>query len=190
MTFRAFLCCVVLSCPLLSCVKQPLTVGAGPFIFVIKKGMLFTRVLSFFRFPSRVAPHSLAISGVKTPLTPSPDAAELAAAFLLDRLSGCDADDASIQEKIPAAHTAAYYQALSRRVGERHAQEERLALRAVVFCEDRLSHSSTFDGKEYELEDALFAVHDCVERVRGLLQERWRRCLALVTLRQVEAAGV
>lgn len=154
------------------------------------------------------APQPLAIEGIpQAPLTPEPDDAELAAQALLelmaakqhgrrhgnadrrnnDIMASRDNDTANAD----APRTAAYYRHLARKMREaREATRLRVA-RFLAFVEQELKkpHLPTYgDGSLGLLEAELYKRIDIVEREGGELKRRWQRCLALVTVRLMDAA--
>ena len=154
------------------------------------------------------APQPLAIEGIpQAPLTPEPDDAELAAQALLEMMAakqhsrrhGKGArrnNDITVsrdneKEEAVTPYTASYYRHLARKMREaREATRLRVA-RFLAFVEQELKkpHLPTYgDGSLGLLEAELYKRIDIVEREGGELKQRWQHCLALVTVRLMDAA--
>lgn len=153
-------------------------------------------------------PQTLAIEGIpQAPLTPEPDDAELAAQALLEMMAAkqygrrhgnADRRNNDIMvsrdndtANADAPRTAAYYRHLARKMREaREATRLRVA-RFLAFVEQELKkpHLPTYgDGSLGLLEAEIYKRIDNVEREGGELKRRWQRCLALVTVRLMDAA--
>ena len=141
-------------------------------------------------------PRQLRIDGIKTPLTPSPDDAELAAQALLETMA-VPADsrfnDKPIKQlngkKESTPHDAAYYRNLSGKIRAAHEAERRAAMRYVAYVEQELSsHPSPLTSHLSEIEHGLYKHQDAVEREGGELLKRWQKCLAEVIVRQMTTA--
>ena len=153
-------------------------------------------------------PQTLAIVGIpQAPLTPEPDEAELAAQALLEMMAAKQNgrkhgkgdrrnNDIAVsrdneKEETATPRTAAYYRHLARKMRDaRDAARMRLA-RFLTFVEQELKkpYLPTYGaGSLGLLEAELYKRIDIVEREGGELKRRWQRCLALVTVRLMDAA--
>lgn len=154
------------------------------------------------------APQTLAIEGIpQAPLTPEPDDAELAAQALLEMMAakqhgrryGKDArrnNDITVscdneKEESATPRTAAYYRHLARKMRQAREATRLRVTRFLAFVEQELKkpHLPTYgDGSLGLLEAELYKRIDIVERDGGELKRRWQHCLALVTVRLMDAA--
>jgi hypothetical protein len=158
-------------------------------------------------------PRPLRIEGTKTPLTPEPDDAELAAQALLESPTpkplhlgrGVDSHSAKGDHFSPTGgeteRGATYYRELSRKIQKARQQERRAAMRYVAYVEEQLAHwgqtpcnpaspahtgDSPRSGQGVGLiERELYKRQDVVEREGGELLKRWQHCLAEVIVRQM-----
>lgn len=142
-----------------------------------------------------VEPVPLRIEGVKpAPLTPEPDDAELAAAALLELLvsSGKSQVSSKHARKSPEAKgaTAAYYHALADRIRAARDDSRRRTLRFVAWAEGQLALPSlpvTGPGSLQLIERELLKRVDIIEQMGDRLKQRWQHCLAIVTVRLMQA---
>ena len=153
------------------------------------------------------APQAIAIEGIpQAPLTPEPDDAELAAQALLEMMAAkqhgrrhgkgarlntdITASPDNEKEEADRPHTASYYRHLARKMREaREATRLRVA-RFLAFVEQELKKPNlpTYGaGSLGLLEAELYKRIDIVEREGGELKRRWQHCLALVTVRLMDA---
>ena len=196
--------------------------------FSVKKVVLFLRTK--YRGSSD-SPQRLAIEGIApAPITPEPDAAEQAAAALLDSFviphssfptlpfRGLGGFNAPLQgarglQRSPSGCSGAYYAAISHRIREARAMEERACLRWLTYCEQQLqTHPLTHpvmegsagavntsgarpspstgereEGLLLALQQGLYDRQDIAYRAGGTLLRRWQHCLAEVTMRLMAA---
>ena len=160
-------------------------------------------------------PQPLSIEGIPpAPLTPEPDDAEIAAQALLEMMAAKRQErrhgkagrrdngkaagrDNEITESRDndkgggdAPRTAAYYRHLAWRMQKAREAARLRVTRFLAFVEQELKkpHLPTFgDGSLGLLEAELFKRQDIVEREKGELLRRWQHCLALVTVRLMNA---
>lgn len=168
---------------------------------------LFTRKKNDAPQEQVTPPQPLRIEGIpEAPLTPEPDDAEIAAQALLEMMA------AKRQERrhgkaahrnnditkyrdndkgeAPAPRTVAYYRHLAWRMQKAREATRLRVTRFLAFVEQELKkpHLPAFgEGSLGLLEAELFKRQDIVERERGELLRRWQHCLALVTVRLMEA---
>lgn len=153
-------------------------------------------------------PQTLAIEGIpQAPLTPEPDDAELAAQALLEMMAARQHDRRhgkgarlntektaspdNEKEEAVTPRTASYYRHLARKMREARETTRLRVARFLAFVEQELKkpHLPTYgDGSLGLLEAELYKRIDIVEREGGELKRRWQRCLALVTVRLMDAA--
>lgn len=151
---------------------------------------MFARIKDLFRRKPKAEPKPLCINGATVKLTPRPDEAEMAAAALLEMLTGeADITTDKPNEPKPDKGTPEYYYALARRIHSNHEHEAHEALRLIAYCEEQLALPMTRDGHTLELENELYTVLPIVERESGELLQRWQRCLAEVVVRQMQEAN-
>lgn len=176
-----------------------------------KKPTLFAKkVVLFLRTKYRGSsddPQRLAIEGIApAPITPEPDAAEQAAAALLESLArpGSKVQGSRFKKDTPdpvpsltreGQGSVAYYTALAARIREGREMEERACRRWLAYCEQQLTLPALSENGSAErlaalagLANGLYERQDVVDRVGGELQKRWQRCLAEVTVREMEAS--
>lgn len=152
-------------------------------------------------------PQTLAIEGIpQAPLTPEPDEAELAAQALLElmaakqhgnrhgkgarRNNDITASPDNEKEEAVTPRTASYYRHLARKMREAREATQLRVTRFLAFVEQELKKPNlpTYgDGSLGLLEAELYKRIDIVEREGGELKRRWQRCLALVTVRLMDA---
>lgn len=129
-------------------------------------------------------PRPFRMEGVTFVMTPRPDEAELEAQALLESLTQASdvrkADD-------PGKGTAEYYRLLSRRIRDARASEKRGALRCIAYCEQELMKPSPTDESLAGMEQDLYRRLELIDREGGALKERWQRCYADVTVRQMSS---
>lgn len=141
--------------------------------------------------------HPLHIAGVPdAPLTPEPDAAEIAAMAVLEQGAPRFARGDNPQLKTRAQNEgdgaprdAAYYEALAERMRKAQDNATLRALRFVAFCEQELKKSDLpLEGKGSlgQLEAELYKRIDTIDRVGGDLKKRWQRCLAETVVRMMK----
>ncbi len=157
---------------------------------------------------------TMRIDGVKTPVTPVPDDAELAAQALLESMNNnreTIINKAGAKEIVNGklsnskCHDAAYYKQLSEKIRKAHEQERRAAMRYVAYVEQELARVNgerlTVNGSDNHepctmshepesiatLEQGLYKWQDVVEREGGELLKRWQKCLAECIVRQMNA---
>lgn len=153
-------------------------------------------------------PQTLAIEGIpQAPLTPEPDEAELAAQALLEMMAAIQHDRRhgkgarrnnditaspdNEKEEAVTPRTASYYRHLARKMREAREATRLRVTRFLAFVEQELKKPNlpTYgDGSLGLLEAELYKRIDIVEREGGELKRRWQRCLALVTVRLMDAA--
>lgn len=137
---------------------------------------------------------TLRIDGVKTTLTPTPDDAELAAQALLEsRLTpdrptpGSSPKGRGVNRK-HADGTPEYYQDLSEKIRIAHEQDRRAAMRYVAYVEAQLKSAISLQPSDLaDLERGLYAHQDTIEREGGELKRRWQKCLAELTVMEMES---
>lgn len=152
-------------------------------------------------------PMPLRIEGVgDAPMTPEPDDAEIAAQAILEimlekkakekkhRKSAKDhkgdGKDKPGKDKADT-NSVAYYQHLSKHIGEAYREGRQRALRFTCYCEQQLADPSLplyGKGSLSLLEAELYKRLDVVEREGGDLKKRWQHCLAEVTIRLMNAS--
>lgn len=148
----------------------------------------------------------LRIEGIgAAPTTPLPDDAELAAQALLEMaMKGGENNKRTVtktphkdaEKPSPDSKGKVYYQHFSERMNNIRKQEIRMAMRCTAWCEellDAMEHRrGTAENQSEvlaEMNTRLLSHLDAVEREGGELKLRWQRCLALVTLRMMQAGG-
>lgn len=154
------------------------------------------------------APQPLTIEGIpQAPLTPEPDDAELAAQALLEMMAAKQhghrhgkgarlntektASPDNEKEEAVTPRTATYYRHLARKMREARETTRLRVSRFLAFVEQELKKPNlpTYgDGSLGLLEAELYKRIDIVEREGGELKRRWQHCLALVTVRLMDAA--
>lgn len=159
--------------------------------FRIKKdNMFFARI--FRRKVMKAPVRTLRIDGTMTTLTPKPDDAELAAQALLESklrpTPGPSPEGMGVNRK-HAEGTLEYYQDLSEKIKAAHEQERRAAMRYVAYVEEQLSTPLSTQGGAGggSLERGLYQHQDAVEREGGELKQRWQKCLAELTVMEMES---
>ena len=141
-----------------------------------------------FRGHGQREPKPLRIEGVKTPMTPQPDDAELAAQALLESLAQKPRKAKDRPE--PGQGTPEYYRQLSEKIRQTRAAEARLTMRYLAYCEEQLAlPNELYVGQVGEMERELYKRQDVAEREGGELLRRWQHCLAEVIVRQMSAAS-
>lgn len=155
----------------------------------------------------------LRIEGVKpAPITPVPDDAELAAAALLESLAEKKVSQKAQKsqkglrrKKNPSAlnqplalspqtssspqPSKEYYEQLAERVKEGREMEARMTMRLIAYCEQELRNHLLPEGRIAGLESSLLERQGIVDREGGELKKRWQRCLAEITVRNLEEIG-
>ena len=166
-------------------------------------------IKKFFRRKEEDAPQEqtvqesqpLSIEGIPpAPLTPEPDDAELAAQALLEHLMAAASDKgrhngntkSRDNEKAEAAppRDADYYRHLARKMREAREAARLRVTRFLAFVEQELKKPDLpafGDGSLGLLEAELYKRLDIVEHEGGELLRRWQHCLALVTVRLMQA---
>lgn len=130
---------------------------------------------------------TLRIDGVKAPvMTPKPDDAELAAQAVLEHMSekGHKPEKKAKQAK---EGTPEFYQQMSGKIKETHAQEARDAMRYLSYTEEELKQQPTTE-QLIEIERGLYQYQDAAEREGGDLKKRWQHCLADVLVKRNKTA--
>lgn len=148
-----------------------------------------------FRGHGQREPEQLRIEGVRTRMTPQPDAAELAAQALLESM----ADGSRTRRKKgsrgkdgaePRQGTPEYYRQLSERIRAGRAAEARLTMRYLTYCEEQLAlPKELYVGQTGEMEQELYRRQAIAEREGGELLRRWQHCLAECIVRSMSAAA-
>lgn len=132
----------------------------------------------------------LRVEGVRTPMTPQPDEAELAAQALLETAASGGKAKGRDREAEPVQGTAEYYRRLSERIRRTRAAEARLTRRYLAYCEEQLSlPTELYRGQTAEMEQELYKRQAVAEREGGELLRRWQHCLAECIVRNMTAAG-
>lgn len=136
---------------------------------------------------------TLRIDGTKITLTPKPDDAELAAQALLESrikrpTPGPSPKGRGVNRK-HADGTPEYYQDLSEKIKAAHEQERRAAMRYVSYVEEQLSTPLSTQGGAGggSLERGLYQHQNAIEREGGELKKRWQKCLAELTVMEMES---
>lgn len=155
---------------------------------------MFTKLRSILSRRNRARnitcePVRLAIEGIApAPLTPEPDEAELAAeAFLNSKIK--IKDSSSAVRKAAPKGSKEYFQQLSVKIREAQAAEARSAMRYISHTEQCLQTAASSDepgGSLAELESGLFKHQNAAQRAKGELLRRWQRCMAEVTVREMQ----
>lgn len=124
---------------------------------------------------------TLRIDGVKAPvMTPKPDDAELAAQAVLEHMSEKGhKPEKKAKEKQAKEGTPEFYQQMSGKIKEAHAQETRDAMRYLSYTEQELKENPSMD-QLIEIERGLYQYQDCIEREQVDLKKRWNNCMAQV----------
>jgi len=151
--------------------------------------------MDFFRIFRRKAkrePKALRIDGVRTPLTPQPDEAEVAAQALLETMSKGESgrngrDGSNGANGSDGPHDAAYYRELAEIIRKNRKEEARALRRYLAYCEEQIAQPLFTDGLG-DIERDLCRFQDCAEREGGELLRRWQRCLAECIVRQMTAS--
>jgi hypothetical protein len=144
---------------------------------------------------------TLRIDGVKTILTPKPDDAELAATALFETMAKTEvrSERSEVREKKPKQGTPAYYKDLSDKIHAAREQERRAAMRYVAYVETKIEELKNSKIEELQsfdlsilpsLEHGLYQHQDAIEREGGELKKRWQRCLAELTVMEMESLAV
>ena len=155
------------------------------------------------------SPQPLSIEGIPpAPLTPEPDDAEVAAQALLEMMAEKRKSHKAHKSykshethethephepdtaKADAPRTVAYYKHLAWRMRMARESTRLRVTRFLAFVEQELKkpHLPTFgDGSLGLLEAELYKRLDIVEHEGGELLRRWQHCLALVTVRMMQA---
>lgn len=139
----------------------------------------------------------LTIEGIPhAPMTAEPDSAELSCEALLRYWAcaeeGMKGEKELSKEEIRQGITEKsreYYGMIAKRIRHAHTQSVLRALRFVSFCEQELMRDDLpLEGPESLelLNKELYKRVDTVEREGGDLKQRWKRCLAMVTVRIME----
>ena len=154
------------------------------------------------------APQPLAIEGIpQAPLTLEPDDAELAAQALLEMMAakqhyhrhgkGTRLNNEKTvsrdkeKKETDSPRTASYYRHLARKMQAAREATRLRVTRFLAFVEQEVKKPNlpTYgDGSLGLLEAELYKRIDIVEREGGELKRRWQHCLALVTVRLMDAA--
>lgn len=136
---------------------------------------------------------TLRIDGTKITLTPKPDDAELAAQALLESrikrpTHGPSPKGRGVNRK-HADGTPEYYKDLSEKIKAAHEQERRAAMRYVSYVEEQLSTPLSTQGGAGggSLERGLYQHQNAIEREGGELKQRWQKCLAELTVMEMES---
>ena len=175
--------------------------------------------LSYPRPKPAVPPEPVPLTrelGIHVPLTPEADEAEMAAWALLELQR--NPDTAAVKSAAQPAVTkreqsVEYYRNVARRKREAEQTARRALMRCLAYVEQQLENeerrmkdeeslrqhrdagSAKTDGNSSlftlhsSLETLLFRHQQTAEREGGTLFSRWRHCLALVTIRQMQALG-
>lgn len=132
-------------------------------------------------------PKSLRIDGVSTRMTPKPDDAELAAQAVLEHMSEKGhKSEKKAKEKQAKEGTPEFYQQMSGKIKEAHAQEARDAMRYLAYIEELRQQPTT--EQLIEIERGLYQYQDAAEREGGDLKKRWQHCLADVLVKRNKTA--
>jgi hypothetical protein len=86
-----------------------------------------------------------------------------------------------------AEGTFQYYKDLSEKIRIAHEQERRAAMRYVAYCEEELKHQPSDISHLTSLEQGLYQHQNAVEREGGELLKRWQKCLAELTVMEMES---
>lgn len=147
---------------------------------------------NIFRKRQQPETKPLVIEGIAgAPITAEPDEAELAAQALLEDISGVlssrTGNDAERHE--PDKGTCEYYRELAVRIRQAHDAATLRTMRFIAFCEQALQNPDlpvSGPGSLELLEAELYKRIDTIERDGGELKRRWQRCLAEITVRQMD----
>ena len=137
--------------------------------------------------PITVHPLPLTVEGIApAPLTPEPDEAELAAAALIESLTpGPSPKGEGSDRSEPEKGTAEYYRHLADNIRQAHEDARLRTVRFLAYCEEQLNNVQCSMFNVQSLEAELYKHIDVVERHGGELYKRWQRCIAEITLRQL-----